>query len=327
MKMEVNIRNEFGWNLYEDSGIQLWFSGYLTGEKTLEFIISDLVSLSNDVCINIEKLSRWVGGLSGHFALVVKLSDNSCFLAVDKICSIPIFDVVKEDRYAVSNYAPYLKKMFDMDNDNINLQSLLEVAMSGFVIGDRTIYHGMNRLMAGECVFWDGLERHSDYYYTYFPFKNSLYDYTKLKSEFERVCLTTVKKLIDSVNERQIVVPLSAGNDSSLIVSCLKKLSYKNVICFTYGRYGNYEVNISEKVSNILGYKWVYIQDTLREKRAFFKSNTYKEYVKAFESYASVPNIQDIYEVHTLKSKNIIENDAIIVNGNSGDFISGGHIH
>ncbi len=95
MKMEVNIRNEFGWNLYEDSGIQLWFSGYLTGEKTLEFIISDLVSLSNDVCINIEKLSRWVGGLSGHFALVVKLSDNSCFLAVDKICSINIFDVFK----------------------------------------------------------------------------------------------------------------------------------------------------------------------------------------------------------------------------------------
>jgi asparagine synthase (glutamine-hydrolysing) len=135
-----------------------------------------------------------------------------------------------------------------------------------------------------------------------------------------------IRNLIKSVNGRQIVVPLSAGNDSRLIASGLKELRYKNVICFTYGKRGNYEVKTSKKVADLLGYKWVYIQDKISEKRAFFKSDIYNNYVKVFESYASVPNTQDIYEIYTLKARNIIDNDAVIVNGNSGDFISGGHV-
>ncbi len=324
--MEINIRNKFGWKLYQYSGMQLWFSGYLTSETSIQDILIELVELSYTNDINIEKLSKLVNNLSGHFAFVVKISNSSCFLAVDKICSIPIFDAVKEDKYVVSNYAPYIKKMLNLDDRNLNLQSFLEIAMSGFSIGNKTIYNGINRLMAGECVFWNHGERHKSYYYTYSPWKDSLYDYKKLKDEFTEVCLKTIKQLIKSVNGRQIVVPLSAGNDSRLIVSCLRELSYENVICFTYGRYGNYEVNTSKKVADVLGYKWIYIQDILREKRAFFKSDVYDNYIKTFESYSSVPNTQDIFEIYTLKALNIIDNDAVIVNGNSGDFISGGHV-
>jgi len=320
--MQIIIRNKFGWELYENSNIQLWFSGYLLGKETLRDKLFELVDLSYN--LDIEKLSKWAANLSGHFACVVKFSDDSCFLTVDKICSIPIFDAVNKKKYAVSNYAPHLKKIFN--SNDISIQSLLEVSMSGFTIGDKTIYRNINRLMAGECVFWNNGIRHSKFYYIYFPWKRPIDSYTKLKNEFAGICLTTINKLIKNANGRQIVVPLSAGNDSRLIVSCLKELSYENVICFTYGRRSNYEVNTSKAVADMLGYKWVYIEDILRKKRDFFKSTIYDDYVKTFESYASVPNVQDIYEIYTLKSKNIIDDDAIIVNGNSGDFISGGHI-
>ena len=324
--MEINIRNKFGWKEYQESGIRLWFSGYLIGDYSVKKVLLELIDFSNNDDINIEKLSKWVNGITGHFSLVVKFSENKCFLAVDKICSIPVFDIVKDNRYAVSNHAPYLKKAFGMIDRDVSLQSLLEISMSGFSIGDKTIYRDMNRLMAGECIFWNKGERQKKYYYTYSPWKSSLSNYDGLKDEFSKVCLVTIKKLIKSVGGRQIVVPLSAGNDSRLIVSCLRILSYKNVICFTYGRKGNYEVDASEKVASTLGYKWIYIRDTIRKKRAFFKSGIYDDYVKTFESYASVPNTQDIYEVYTLKSMNIIDDDAVIVNGNSGDFISGGHV-
>ena len=148
----------------------------------------------------------------------------------------------------------------------------------------------------------------------------------EFKNQFAKVCLLTIKNLIDSVGGRQIVVPLSAGKDSRLIASCLKELSYENVVCFTYGRLGNYEVSTSQKIAAKLGYRWIYVQDTWREKRNFLKSGIYDLYVKEFESYASVPNVQDVYEVYSLKLKKVIDNDAVIVNGNSGDFISGGHI-
>jgi asparagine synthase (glutamine-hydrolysing) len=322
--MQINIREKFGWNLYEISNIKFWFNGYLTEGLTIDDLLNESVLLSQD--LDIEKLSKWIRNISGHFSVVVQFSDDSCFLAVDKICSIPIFDAHEKNKYAVSNYAPFLKSFFSIDDSDFNLRSLLEISMSGFVIGDKTIYQRINRLMAGECVLWNRGKRDSRFYYTYFPSKAIECDYDKLKNQFAQVCLSTIRKLIDSVNGRQIVVPLSAGNDSRLIVSCLKELSYENVVCFTYGRSGNYEVSTSKRVASELGYKWIYVQDTWRDKRNFFKSDAYDSYVETFESYASVPNIQDVYEVYSLKIRNIIDNDAVFVNGNSGDFISGGHI-
>jgi len=322
--MKIIIREKFGWNLYETSNIKFWFSGYLTKGLTVSNLFDELALLSKD--LNIEVLSEFVRNISGHFSMVVQFSDDSCFLAVDKICSIPIFYATDKNKYAVSNYAPFLKSFFDISDGDTELNSLLEISMSGFTIGDKTIYRKINRLMAGECIFWDNGKRYSSFYYTYLPSRIIKCGYDELKSQFAKVCLSTIKNLIDSVNGRQIVVPLSAGRDSRLIVSCLKELSYENVVCFSYGSLGNYEVSTSRKVSSELGYKWIYVQNTWREKRNFFKSRIYNLYVKEFESYASVPNIQDIYEVYSLKSRKVIDNDAVFVNGNSGDFISGGHV-
>ena len=322
--MKIIIREKFGWNLYEISSIKLWFSGYLTEGLTVRNLLDELILLSENP--NMETLSNWVRNISGHFSIVVQFSNDSCFLAVDKICSIPIFDVANKNKYVVSNHAPFLKSFFDISDGDTELNSLLEISMSGFTIGDKTIYRKINRLMAGECIFWDNGKRYSSFYYTYLPSRIIKCGYDELKSQFAKVCLSTIKNLIDSVNGRQIVVPLSAGRDSRLIVSCLKELSYENVVCFSYGSLGNYEVSTSRKVSSELGYKWIYVQNTWREKRNFFKSRIYNLYVKEFESYASVPNVQDVYEVYSLKLKKVIDNDAVIVNGNSGDFISGGHI-
>jgi len=322
--MKIIIREKFGWNLYEISSIKLWFSGYLTEGLTVRNLLDELILLSENP--NMETLSKWVRNISGHFSIVVQFSNDSCFLAVDKICSIPIFDVANKNKYVVSNHAPFLKSFFDISDGDTELNSLLEISMSGFTIGDKTIYRKINRLMAGECIFWDNGKRYSSFYYTYLPSRIIKCGYDELKSQFAKVCLSTIKNLIDSVNGRQIVVPLSAGRDSRLIVSCLKELSYENVVCFSYGSLGNYEVSTSRKVSSELGYKWIYVQNTWREKRNFFKSRIYNLYVKEFESYASVPNVQDVYEVYSLKLKKVIDNDAVIVNGNSGDFISGGHV-
>ena len=55
-------------------------------------------------------------------------------------------------------------------------------------------------------------------------------------------------------------------------------------------------------------------------------SDEFKEYVSAFDSYASTPNTQDIYEISKLRLCDSIDRDAIIINGSCGDFISGGHI-
>ncbi len=147
-----------------------------------------------------------------------------------------------------------------------------------------------------------------------------------MREEFTKNCINTFKDIKKSIKERQVVVPLSAGNDSRLIASALKEFGVKNVICVSYGRKGNFETPVSKAVAERLGYKWLFLQINMKSKRNFFKSDAYKKYVKDFESYGSIPNIQEIYEVSLLKTNYLIDDDAIIINGNSGDFISGGHV-
>jgi asparagine synthase (glutamine-hydrolysing) len=322
----INIRLEYGWRLYNHGKINLWFSGYLAGSTVPEKTILDSIDFLDDKVCSIGFLSKWVNTLDGHFAFILEVDNSWCFIATDKICSIPVFNAYCDGKYTVSNHAPYLKSLLNIGNDDVSLDAALEISMSGFVLGNKTLYKDIGRFSAGECVLLSHNKTHRSYYYTYTPWEDLSLDYSRLKNDLNNAILSAIKKTIDSVGGRQIVVPLSAGNDSRLIASCLKKLEYENVICFSYGRRGNYEVNTSKQVCDILGYKWVYVQDILSKKRAFFMSDEYKEYLRVFESYASVPNIQDIYEVHVLKQMSIIDNDAVIVNGNSGDFISGGHV-
>ena len=41
--------------------------------------------------------------------------------------------------------------------------------------------------------------------------------------------------MLTEIGDRQIIIPLSAGNDSRLVASILKYLGAKNVKCYSYG--------------------------------------------------------------------------------------------
>ena len=77
--MEIKIREKFGWSLYKGKGsnVELWFSGYLIGEKNIREKILELVVLSQDIDICIEKLSTWVNTLSGDFYNNCKMTRNT----------------------------------------------------------------------------------------------------------------------------------------------------------------------------------------------------------------------------------------------------------
>jgi len=119
---------------------------------------------------------------------------------------------------------------------------------------------------------------------------------------------------------------LSAGNDSRLVVSALKYLSAKNVKCFSYGTQDNSEAKVAKIVAEKLGYEWIFIPLTHCTEKHYYSSSDYAEYLKYSESFASVPYIQGLSALKYLKDIGYVDSDAIFINGNSGDFISGAHI-
>ena len=163
-------------------------------------------------------------------------------------------------------------------------------------------------------------------YFNYFPWLKTRKTYKNLKSELTKEFKSIISKIISKAHNRTIVIPLSAGLDSRFIASGLRAYGYKNVKCFSYGRKNNFESLASKKISKKLGYEWAFVNITQKNVKNFYLSKNYNKYITDTNDGCSASTIQGLYAIDRLLSSGFISKKDIIVNGNSGDFISGGHI-
>ena len=308
------IANKF-WKKYEEYDLTIWIKG-CSYSHSIENII--------EICKNIKKdeVKSFISSIHGHFALVVKKEDLT-FIAVDKIRSTSLFFTKIENDFYI-DYDPKNIVKLNKFNKTIDNKAKLELAMSGFTIGNKTIYKNLLSLKAGELVLFQNNKYEYIHYYKYFG-KVICKTFDEYFKNLTKVTLNIFTKMLDEIGDRQIVIPLSGGYDSRLIASILKHLGAKNVKCYTYGTPGNFETKIAKKIANKLGYEWKFIPLTLKSEKKYYATEEYKKYLEFSETFSSVPFIQSLSSIRYLKDMDWINKDAIFINGLSGDFISGGH--
>lgn len=204
--------------------------------------------------------------------------------------------------------------------------------MSSYTIGDQTIYKNFFRLRGGSYINFNQTNG-SFNKYNYYIYKNSKsvsnLSYKLQFNKLSKLNLSIINKIYEfSIkNKKNLAIPLSAGYDSRFVVSCLKHLGAKNVLCFSYGQKNNFEAEAAKKISNQLGYPWYFVQLSNSKTYKTFKSKKFKKFCKIFDTFSSVSSadIAEFQAVDELVKKKIL-NNSIIINGNSGDFISGNHI-
>ncbi|MBT5400309.1 hypothetical protein HOL24_07195 [bacterium] len=314
-----------GWKYYKRSDYTLWFKGYVTNYKMSELHMELKCIVSNYSKINIDVLKEWIKGVKGHFAIVIDF-DGCVFATTDKISSIPLYYVEREGEAIIGNHAPSLKRYANIDSKEKNSDAILEIAMSGYTVGRKTIFNDLYQLTAGECLLSCNQYFVTEYYYTYLPKFTASYDKAYAKKKFSESVLVALTELIENNQGRQIAIPLSDGFDSRLIASGLNFLGAKDVICFSYGSINSNESYTSQAVSNKLGYQWFHVPLTYKSQKEFFSSEDFERYKEDFNSLSSTTFVQDISAIQKIRQNNLISSDAVIVNGNTGDFISGGHI-
>jgi asparagine synthase (glutamine-hydrolysing) len=321
----ISLNIKYGWRFFDKNNVQVWFKGYVTNKN----IDSWLEKITNDyesICHNAESISNFLNQINGHFSLIVK-GYKCSFASTDKIRSVPIFYLKDINKYIISSSANDLLYSSKEVRTIINKNAFLEIAMSGYTIGSKTLYEDIKQLQAGEFLLLKDEKVIIKTYYTFSPGKFIDRNFSQFKAEFSEMTLQSLKSIIDDSCGRQIVIPLSAGRDSRLILSGLKKLGAKDLISFTYGRINSFESKISKSVAEKLKIKWLHIPITIKNKNFFFHSDEYKKYIHDFDTLSSMPFVQDIAEIGYLKRNNLISHDSIIINGNGGDYISGGHIN
>ena len=316
MKIQIQLDEARGWRRFESGPLTLWFKGYLN-ERSPSQLADRLESLA---------AADWLdeaAQLDGHFALVVSRG-NKTFAALDRIASIPLFYGSDEKAHHLSSNARQLKEKLGLEK--VDAEAALEFAMSGFTTGSKTLYEGLEALGAGEAVFFENGTARRQRYALYNPKPEAAGNNPVPVQGLAQVTLGIFEKMLRGLDGRPIIIPLSAGLDSRLVAAVLKELAYDNVKCFSYGRRGNHEALGAQKVAKKLGYPWTFVEHTSSQQALTFASEEMRQFEGFADAFNAVPFQQDFFAVGHLKASGYAPPDAVFVNGQSGDFISGNHI-
>ncbi|MBT7555390.1 hypothetical protein HN615_00490 [Candidatus Woesearchaeota archaeon] len=206
--------------------------------------------------------------------------------------------------------------------------SLVEMKMAGYLSGNRTLDKNVFQLRAGEMILCN---KNSDNFIVtnYFKFyttniKNRKND--ELIEELDVITDKIIMRNIHDANGKTIWVPLSGGLDSRLIVCKLKKLGYDNIQTYSYGIVGNYDALRAKNISNKLNLNWHFIPTSSKESRKYFLSKERKNYWDFADGLSVVPNLHGMFALKSLVESGSMKPGDIVINGQSGDFITGQHI-
>ncbi|RAH38218.1 asparagine synthetase B family protein [Halomonas sp. SL1] len=265
--------------------------------------------------------------LNGFYA-VVQHQPGQLFAAVDHIRSIPLFYGQRKDMVFLSDEAEWVRQQ--VGDETMDSLAREEFQLTGYVTGQDTLFPNVKQLQAGECVM---ITEHSDTptvetqrYYRFLHTEPQDYDKALLEEKLDRISVASIQRLIDYAGGRQIVVPLSGGYDSRLIVALLKRLGYENTLTFTYGVAGNKESQYSKRVADALGLRWHFVEYSNQLWREAWESEERWKYQKWGSGWSSVAHVQDWLAVKIMKENRVIDSDAVFVPGHSGDFVAGSHI-
>jgi asparagine synthase (glutamine-hydrolysing) len=321
--VEIALTEEYAWCRYVDLTVTLWLKGWIHGTKG-----DDLLQwfVKNNEILSAEKLGDYLSGKDGHFAIVAS-GNNWSVAAVDWVRSIPIAAAQVDHHWVIDGQPNRLRQRAKFGTNEVNIDAAREIAMAGYTIDHKSLYRGLWVLAPGELFYFsDAVAPLRHKYHSYQPWRAEQSAKRVTEKELENCTLEIMDRTVASLDGRPLIIPLSAGNDSRLIASAAKHLGVKNVRCFAYGRAGNHEVKTSKAIAERLGYDWRFVPSTITKARQFFSSDAYTRYLDFADSCTSVPFVQDMMALQELKVAGFIPADAIIANGNSGDYISGAHI-
>ena len=274
---------------------------------------------------DLKLLARPLAALSGHFVVLVQ-GEGWILAMADKVAGYPGYYVHKDGKFQASNSARLLQRNWGLTAGHAD--ALLELRTAGYVTGRETLVRHLYKLQAGEVVLWDAAAASitRQRYYLFYSQEVLSAPENDLIDELDGRTNVIIDRLIEDADDRQVVVPLSGGLDSRVILTKLKMRGCRNIWTFSYGVPGNYEAKVARYVAEVLGVPWSFVPTTNDEAKAYFYSADRQDYWEYADGLHVVPNLHAMFALRRLQEEGRFLDGAVLVNGQSGDFIAGDHI-
>lgn len=256
----------------------------------------------------------------GHFAVVIT-TDNGLIAAVDRGRSIPLY--YRTDRGVTEIADSGFLLSTNPADDKLNEFACLEYLAAGHVTGNKTLINSVFQIGAGEIATFNNQGVQLETYFNYLPTSNRNETFSALSEEFLNILEADYREIIEGLNGRTVVIPLSGGYDSRSIAAMFKRMGYTNVICYSFGKAENPEKSTSKAVADALGFKWLFVETTPAMIPQFAQGEEFLRYVDFAANAGSFYIIQDYFAIKHLHETNQIPTDAVIMPGHSGDTLGG----
>ena len=313
MSIELKRNNGYCWNKSD----KVFVKGYIFDEHGNVFENEDLITYFSGVS-SVDQLQKLLLKTNGFFSVILNTKTH-LFAAVDRLRSIPL--LYSEHTFLITDDF----STFNITPDDFCEDKEDEFLHAGYISGNDTLVDNIKQIQAGEIVAYEKESKNISLL-TYFELRHSNFSkssQTQLIEDFDKLIDNVFRRYISLLNGRTVVVPLSAGYDSRLIVQKLYQLDYKNVICFSYGKKGNWESTISEKVANFYNYKWLFVEYTKNNLYDLYQ-NRIDDYIVYSTNHCSFAHTQDFLAVHKLKTQ--LPKNSVFIPGHALDFLAGNQI-
>ena len=314
MKKKIFI-NEKHWHKIKTNKTEIFYKGF-DSRKNINAILSILSQKKN-----VKSLLAYAKTLKNNFAIIIK-RNNNIYAITDKIRAFPLLYFFDGKKFFLfENYSQTKNLDFKKEIDN---DQVLFFSLSGYTHDQYTLYKNVKQI--NQATLLSYVDNKISLFNYHFFNKSKIYQNTNLEKKLKNINEKIILKLINSCKGKFIVVPLSAGYDSRFILSGIKEFGFKDIIAFSYGRVKNREVEIAKALTKEMKIPWHYVAYTNDKLKYIMESEEHKKYEDYADNLTSIHFPQDFWAIKYLNNNNIIPKNSVIVNGQTGDFISGNHL-
>jgi asparagine synthase (glutamine-hydrolysing) len=297
---------------------------YITGTAVLggEMITKeDLPEILSGHTRNFSQFTQFCRTLGGQLSIVVQ-KENETWIYVGHTWSYPLFFTVTPSFNAVSDIPEALIESGLRPEPDQHAETYFRAF--GVTPGSRTLDKNIRQVRPGETLQID----HSTGLTKSWP--NDMPQPGEKKSHPEELAgliRERFKIVARHIGNRQVLLPLTGGYDSRLLACLLRESGIDRVLCATWGRTGNPDAIIAEKISKILGYRHIFIPIDDHEVEIFPQQEDFSTFAAFAGHFSSMPYLQDFFAVRHLLRKGEIDHETIVLPGHPGDYIRGSHLY
>jgi len=290
----------------------VFYNNKILNKKELSSILDNM--LESELCDFFEKING--------FYNITYIKNGALFLLTDAVRSMPLYYKCENEQWFVSDsYEKLFPQSFDA-----SIEAELEYA--GFISSDRTLDKNIRQVEAGELIRIDSKGIQKIRIWDFLSIQKDEISNSKCRHiDIEKIVDSTIDRFLQVAGNRKILIPLSGGIDSRLLLYAIKLRNPENkIIAFTFGRKDSEEVKISRQIASELNIEWHFIEYTKETWKRISSSRQFREYCKLVHGGVSVPNLQVFPALYELKQLGVICEDTIALPGHAADFVAGSHI-